>query len=156
MLAVWVLRVDRYTSHGFSHTPCTCDHGHIVAQCVSGAQSFHPHAIHNVIFLSVRLLSLRICLFLVSLPFLLFLQSLLVLCPAHHLQCRHLRGSEPLHSGTMRSIALWRFTIFSQVMSTRGECSVKGVWRSRPRLLRPHCQGQSEVAFCYVMCCKTH
>ena len=32
------------------------------AQGVSGAQSLHPHAIHDVTCLSVRLLSLRVCL----------------------------------------------------------------------------------------------
>ena len=82
---------------------------HIVAQGVSGAHSFHPLAIHDVTCLSVRLLSLRVCLFLVSLPL------LPVLCPAHHLQCRHRRGLKPLHSRTMRSSAPWRKTILSQV-----------------------------------------
>ena len=110
--------VDRYTSHVFfSHAPCTCDHTHILAQCVSGAQSLHLHAIHDVTCLSVRLLSLRVCLFPVSLPLppCLF-HCLLVLYPAHNLQCRHRRGLKPLHTRTMRSAAPWRFSILSQVM----------------------------------------
>ena len=44
---------------GFSHALCTCDATHIVAQGVSVRISLHPHAIHDVICLSVRLLSLR-------------------------------------------------------------------------------------------------
>ena len=99
----------------FSHAPCTCDHTHIVAQGVSMRISPHPHAIHDVTCLSVRLLSLRVCLFHVSLTLLPFLfHSLLVLCPAHHLQCRHRRGLQPLHSRTLRSIASWRYTILPQ------------------------------------------
>ena len=102
----------------FSHALCTCDRTHIVAQGVSVRISLHPHAIHDVICLSVRLLALRVCLFLVCLPLLLCLfHSLLVPCPAHHLQCRHRRGLKPLHSRTMRSVASWRYTIFLQVMS---------------------------------------
>ena len=97
--------VDRYTSHVFfSHAP------------VSQVRiSLHPHAIHDVTCLSVRLLSLRVCLFPVSLPLppCLF-HCLLVLYPAHNLQCRHRRGLKPLHSRTMRSIAQWRYTIISQ------------------------------------------
>ena len=78
--------------------------------------SLPPRAIHDVTCLSVRLLSLRVCPSLVSLPPLPFLfHSLPVLCPAHHLQCRHRRGLKPLHSRTMRSIAPWRYTILSQV-----------------------------------------
>ena len=66
---------------------------HILAQGVSVRVSLHSHAIHDVTCLSVRLLSLRVCLFPVSLPLLPFLfHSLPVLCPAHHLQCRHRRG----------------------------------------------------------------
>ena len=111
--------VDRNTSHViFSQKPCTCDHTHIVAQGVSVRISLHPHAIHDVTCLSVRLLSLRVCLTLVSLSLLLLLfHCLLVLCPAHHLQCRHRRGLKPLHSSTTRCIAPWRCTILSQVMS---------------------------------------
>ena len=111
------LGADRLT-RDFSHAPCTSDHTHIVAQGVCGAHSFHPHAIHDVTCLRVRLLSLRVCLSPVSLPLLPFLfHSLPVLCPAHHLQCRHRRGLKLLHSRTMRSIAPWRKTILSQVMS---------------------------------------
>ena len=50
----------------FSHAPCTCDHTHIVAQGVPVRISLHPHAIHDVKCLSVRLLSLRVCLFSVA------------------------------------------------------------------------------------------
>ena len=46
----------------FTHAPCTCHHTHIVAQGVSVRISLHPHAIHDVICFSVRLLSLRVCL----------------------------------------------------------------------------------------------
>ena len=42
---------------------------------------------------------------------------LFVLCPAHHLQCRDLRGLKPLHSRTMRSVASWRYTILSQFLT---------------------------------------
>ena len=102
----------------FSHAPCTCDHTHIVAQGVSVRISLHPHAIHDVTCLSVRLLSLRVCLFPVSLPLLLLLfHCLPVLCPAHQLPCRHRRGLKPPHSRIMRSIAPWRYTILSPVMS---------------------------------------
>ena len=77
----------------FSHAPGTCDHTHLVVQGVFGAHSFHLHAIHDVTCLSVRLLSFRVCLFPVSLPLLPCLfHCLPLLCPAHHLQCRHRRG----------------------------------------------------------------
>ena len=76
--------------------------------------SLHPHAIHDVTCLSVRLLSLRVRLSLVPLPLLpLLLHSLPNLCLAHHLQCPHRRGLKPLHSRTMGSIAPWRYTILS-------------------------------------------
>ena len=57
--------------------------------------------------------------FFLSLSFLYSLSHCLpVLCPAHQLpQCRHRRGIKPLHSRTMRSIASWRYTTLSQVMS---------------------------------------
>ena len=80
--------------------------------------TFHPHAIHDVTCLRVRLLSLRVCLCLVSLPLLFcFFHCLCVLCPAHNLQCRHRRELKPLHSRAIRSIAPWGFTIFSHGMS---------------------------------------
>ena len=86
----------------FSTLSSLCTH-HIVAQGVSVRISLHPHAIHDVTCLSVSLLSLRVCLFHVSLSLLPCLfHSLPVLCPAHHLQCRHRRGLKPLHSRTMR------------------------------------------------------
>ena len=83
--------------------------------------SLHPHAILDVTCLSVRWLSLRVCLSLVSLPLLPFLfHSLPVLCPAHELpQCRYRRGLKPLHLSTMRSIAPWRYTLLSQVITKR-------------------------------------
>ena len=106
-----------HLTRNFSHTPChMCSH-HIVAQGVSVRVSFHPHAIHDVTCLSVRWS------FLVSfspvsllLPPLLFL-ILPVLCPALHPQCCHRRGLNPLRTRRMRSIAPWRYTILSQVMS---------------------------------------
>ena len=49
-----------HLTRDFSHAPCTCDHTHIVAQGVSVRISLHPHAIHDVTCLSVRLLSLRV------------------------------------------------------------------------------------------------
>ena len=117
----------------FSHAPCTCDHTHIVAQGVLGAHSFHPHAIHDVMCLKVRCWS-SFCLpslYLLLLPFL--LHCLLVLCPAHQLpQCRHRRGSKPLHSRTMRSIAPWRKTILSQEQ-----------WRRLAALYDPLAAGRS-------------
>ena len=87
--------VDRYTSHViFSHAPCTSDHTHIVARGVSGAHSFHPHAIHDVTCLSVRCWS-SFCP-----PFSLSLTSTFSLslstCPQLP-QCRHRRGLKPLH-----------------------------------------------------------
>ena len=101
--------------------PCTCAnslHGsrRAKAQSVSVHVSFHLHVIHDVLRLSVRWS------FLVSLsPVSLLLQPLLfhtlpVVCPALH-PCRHRRGLKPLHSRRMRSIAPWRKTILSQVMS---------------------------------------
>ena len=66
----------------------------------------------------MRLLSLRVCLSLVSLPLLPYLfHSLPVLCPAHHLQCHHRRGLKLLRTRRMRSIAPWRFSILSQVQA---------------------------------------
>ena len=106
--------VDTHFTRDFPHAPCTCDHTHIVAQGVSGAESLHPHAIHDVTCLSVRcwssfgLPSLHLSL----VPFL--FHCLPVLCLAQLPQCRHRRGLKPLHSRTMRSIAPWRFSILSQ------------------------------------------
>ena len=97
--------VERNTSHVISHAPCTCDHTHIVAQGVSGAHSFHVHAIHDVTCLSVRCWS-SFCLLPLYLSLLLFLfHCLPVLCPVTA------EGLKPLHSRTMRSIAPWRYTI---------------------------------------------
>ena len=62
-----------HLARNFSHAPCTSAHTHIVAQGVSVRISLHPHAVHDVTCLSVRLLSLRVCLFPVSLPLLPFL-----------------------------------------------------------------------------------
>ena len=96
--------VDRYTSHVIFLIHLADLITLTLAQGVSVRISPHPHAIHDVTCLSVRLLSLGVCLFLVSLPLLPFLfHSLPVLCPAHHLQCRH-RGLKKLHSGTVRSV----------------------------------------------------
>ena len=104
---------------------------HIVAHSVSCAHSFHLHVIHDVTCLSVRCWSSfclpSLCLPSLSLPLLLF-HSRHVLCPAHHLQCRHRRGLKPLHSRTMRSIAPWRKTILSQKVATCKES------KSRPNL----------------------
>ena len=66
------------------------------------------------------------------LPFL--FHSLPVLCPAHHLQCRHRRGFKPLHSRTMRSIAPWRYTI----LSPNERCSLGG------NATISHCQRQNQ------------
>ena len=76
------LLVDRFTSHDFSHASCTCDHTHIVAQGVSGARSFHPHAIHDVTCVSVRCLSpfCLLSLYLSLLPFLSSLSSCSLSC----------------------------------------------------------------------------
>ena len=107
--------------------------------------SKYPHAIHDVTCLSVRLLSLRVCLCLVSLPLLPCLfRSLPVLCPAHHLQCRHRRGLKPLHSRTMRSIAPWRHTILSQRRdldeSSVGEVRGSAVDFKEERDRSPNCE----------------
>ena len=86
---------QEHLTRDVAHAPCTCNHTHIVAQGsnVSVRISLHPHAIHDVTCLSVRLLCLRVCLSPVSLPLLPCLfHSLPVLCPALHLQCRHSRG----------------------------------------------------------------
>ena len=100
--------VDRYTSHVFFLIH--------LAHVITVRISLHPHPIHDVICLSVRLLSLRVCLSLFSLPPLPFLShSLLVLCPAHHLQCCHRRGLKTtaltqnwgvLHRGDIQSSIL--------------------------------------------------
>ena len=69
-----------HLTRDFSHAPCTCDHTHMVAQGVSGAQSRYPHAIRHVICLSMRCLS-WLCLpslYLSPLPFL--FHCLPVLC----------------------------------------------------------------------------
>ena len=59
-----------------------------------------------------------LCLLPLPLAPLLFSHCLPVLCPAHQLPCRrNRRGLKPLHSRTMRSIAPWRCTTLSQVMS---------------------------------------
>ena len=65
----------------------------------------------------MRLLSLRVCLSPVSLPFLPFLfHSLLVLCPAHHRQCRHRRGLKPTALTHNEEFAPWRYTILSHIV----------------------------------------
>ena len=100
---------------------------HIVAQGVSVRISLHPHAIHDVTCLSVRCLS-SFCLPSLYLSLLLCLfYSLLVLCPAHHLQCRHRRGLKPLHSRTKRSIAPWRYTILSHTQVPNQTCESGGL-----------------------------
>ena len=87
--------------------------------------SLHPHAIHDVTCLSVRLFSLRVCLSPVSLPLLpLFsLQSTCSLSATPSSMC-HRRGLKPPHSRRMRSIAPWRYTIFSQYLRS----SLRRVW----------------------------
>ena len=76
--------------------------------------SFHLHVIHDVC-LSVRCLSLRVCLSLVSLRrLLLFFLILPVLCPALHLQCQQRRRKHLLRLRTLRSVAPWRYTILPQ------------------------------------------
>ena len=86
-------------------------------QCACVRESFHLRVIHDVC-LSVRCLSLRVCPSPVSLHCLpLLFHTPPVLCPALHLQCRQRRGIKPLRLRTMRSIAPWRYTILSQVMS---------------------------------------
>ena len=47
----------------------------------------------------------------------LFFHTLPDLCPALLLPCRQRRGLKPLRTRTMSSIAAWRYTILSQVMS---------------------------------------
>ena len=104
-----------------------------------------------------RLLSSS-CLSPVSLPRLPFLfHSPPILCPAHHLQCRERRGLKPLHSRRMRSIAPWRYTILSQVMSRTSLTTSTALIRSprtcvtRNSTMRPsgkrylrHCSFRSE------------
>ena len=95
---------------------------HILAQGVLVRVSFRPHAIHDVTCLSVRwsfLLSLsHISLLLLPLLFLI----LPVLCPALHPQ----GVIKPLHSRRMRSLAPWRYTILSQVMSPSSSTTSPG------------------------------
>ena len=106
-----------------------CVH-HIVAQGVSVRISLHPHAIHDVTCLSVRLLSLRVCR---RLP--LLFHTLPVLCPALHLQCRHRRGLKPQHSRRMRSIALWRYTTLSQQAADAVSSCTQVKMKGRPRIV---------------------
>ena len=114
-----VVLVDRHTSHeSFSRTHFHQVHTpHCGSRCLWCA--FTPSACHPwcqmferalfVLVLSSSSLSLAPRLALHCVP---------VLCPAHQLpQCRIRRGLKPLHSHTMRSIAPWRYTILSQVMS---------------------------------------
>ena len=92
-------------------------HSHRGSKCFRCA--FVPSTWHPWCHMFLRLLSLRVCLpslYLSLLP--LLFHSLLVLCPAHHLpQCRHCWVLKPLHSRTMMSIDLWRYTILSQLIS---------------------------------------
>ena len=44
----------------------------------------------------------------------------------------------------------------ADILSIRGECSSKDVWRSRSGPSRPFCQGQSEVACLHELCCRMH
>ena len=88
----WAFAVDRYTSHVIFHAVCTFNYMHVTlhgsrraTQCVCVRASFHLHAIHDVC-LTIRCLSLRVCLSLRRLPLLFF--NLIVLCPALHLQCQ--------------------------------------------------------------------
>ena len=114
---------QEHLTRNFSHALCTsdCVHAHCMAQdeprlkCVSVRVSFHLHPIHDVMCLSVRW-SFLVSLSPVSLRLLLLLfHTLPVSGPAHHLQCRHRRGLKALHTRRMRSIAPWRFSIFSQL-----------------------------------------
>ena len=103
------LRVDRNTSHVFFLIHLA----HVITltswlKVSPGAHSFHLRAIHDVTCLSVRLLSLRVCLSPVSLfyffSFTVYLFS--VLHNFHNVVTA--RGLRPLHSRTMSSIAPWR------------------------------------------------
>ena len=42
------------------------------------------------------------------------------------------------------------------ILSTRGDCSSKDVWRSRSRPSRLSCQGRSGVACFHELCCRMH
>ena len=116
--SVGMLCRQEHLTRDFTHAPCTCDHTHIVAQGVAGAQSLHPHTIHDVTCLRVRCWSsfCLLSLYLSLRPFL--FHSLPVLCAAHQLpQCRICRGLNPVRTRTLRSIAPWRCTTLSRLMS---------------------------------------
>ena len=94
-----------------------------MAQGVLSAHSLHLHVIRDVTCLSVRCL-FSFCLLPLSLSLapLFALHCLLVLCLAHQLpQSRICRGLKPRYSCTMRSIARWRCTTLSQVVSLHDE-----------------------------------
>ena len=97
--------------------------------------SLHPHAIHDVTCLSVHLLSLRVCCLFVFVSLLFLFHWLPVLCPAHHLQCRHRRGLKPP----------WRYTILSQEEHLKD--ARRGCDNLRPDEFRsdPRCVGQAVV-----------
>ena len=59
-----------------------------------------------------------------SLLYLSLFHSLPVLCLAHHFQCRHRRGFQPLHSRTMRSTVPWRFSVLSHTLKRVVRCFV--------------------------------
>ena len=95
-LMVWLLTAWLKTRRGSMcvcarFIPSSCHPWCVFELCWS---SFCPSPV------SLRLLSL-------------LFHTLLVLCPALHLQCRQRRGFKPLHSRRMRSIAPWRYTILS-------------------------------------------
>ena len=130
-----------------------CAHTTLWLKVSQRAHSLHPHAIHDVTCLNVRCL-FSFCLLPSSLSLAppLSLHCLPVLCPAHQLpQCRIRRGLKPLHSPTMRSIAPWRCTTLSQVMSPSSSttyCRTRAMRNTTMRLSEKrylhHCSFRSE------------
>ena len=83
---------QEHLTRDFCHAPCTCDHTRIVAEGVSGAQSLHAHAIHDVTCLSVC------CLFVFV--FLLFISFFYLLNTCYGTTALHMRAV--LHSKQLR------------------------------------------------------
>ena len=100
--------VDRYTSHEIF-----LDILDVVKVSQRVSDKTHSCTCHHMF---ERLLFPYFVFFLSLAPLLSLSHCLPVLCLAHQLPCgRNRRGMKPLHSRTMRSIALWRYTTLSQL-----------------------------------------
>ena len=121
-----------------------CAHTTLWLKVSQRAHSLHPRAMHDVTCLSVRCL-FSFCLLPSSLSLSLsrlYFLSTVYLFSDQLPQCRIRRGLKPLHPPTMRSIAPWRCTTLSQVMSPSSSTTY-----CRTRAMRNTTMGLSEKRY---------